>query len=156
MTGVIPRFWRWLTGRSSEEAADSGTATDTQDPASSSDPFSAFSGESLNKAELLQEVGMTPQEFLLGGLAANGGRLRQQEIVEYSGWSASTVSRTLSTMEADGRIARVKIGRQKIVCLPETAPEDIGGGVPDRVSDGLSPADQFGTADDGEIGQSSV
>ena len=156
MTSVITRFWRWLTDRSSEEAAASETATDTQDTASSSDPCAAFSGESLNKAELLQEVGMTPQEFLLGGLTANGGRLRQQEIVEYSGWSASTVSRTLSAMEKDGCIIRVKIGRQKIVYLPEEVPEQIGVGVPDRVGDGHSPADQLGTGDDGERGQSSV
>jgi hypothetical protein len=150
------RLWRWLTGGSSDDSADSGTTTDAQGEGATSDPFATFSGESISQAKLVKEIGMTPQDFLLAGLAARGGRLRQQEIVEYSGWSESSVSRTLSAMEEDGRIVRVKIGRQKMVCLPEAAPERFDGDVDDVASEEQSPDDALDTADEGESGQSSV
>lgn len=86
-------------------------------------PFSAFSRESLGKADLLRKTGLRPEEYLLRELERVGGHLEQKEIVEYTGWSDSTVSRLLGQMEAQGRIVRVQIGRGNTVYLPEFAPD---------------------------------
>lgn len=71
------------------------------------------------------ETGLTPAGVVLEQLESNGGQLKQQSIVEYTGWSDSKVSRTLSEMEVDGRITRYRIGNEKLVCLPESQPEPL-------------------------------
>ena len=72
--------------------------------------------------DLYLTFGMTPKEYIIETLEAQDGRLKQQDIIEYTGWSPSAVSRTLSSMEADGRIARLQLGRGKIVYLPDEFP----------------------------------
>lgn len=57
-------------------------------------------------------------------LAANGGRLYQSDVVAARTWSPSTVSRTLSEMEAREEIVRIRDGRKKVVCTPERVPDD--------------------------------
>jgi uncharacterized membrane protein len=75
--------------------------------------------DSPSREEVFIETGMTPEEYLLSGLERNGGRLRQQEICEKTGWSEPTVSRLLTEMEADDLIVRYRLGRENLVCLPE-------------------------------------
>jgi uncharacterized membrane protein len=56
-------------------------------------------------------------------LEANGGRMRQVAIVEETDWSKSKVSMLLSEMEAEGRISKLRIGRENIVSLDGQEPE---------------------------------
>lgn len=56
-------------------------------------------------------------------LSANGGRLHQADVVAAAGWSEATVSRTLSQMEVDGEIVRIRDGRKKVVCHPDRVPD---------------------------------
>lgn len=51
-----------------------------------------------------------------------GGRVRQRTIVAETGWSQAKVSRLLGDMETTERIARVAVGREKIVVFPEQLP----------------------------------
>lgn len=55
----------------------------------------------------------------------NGGRIRQPEVVEATDWSKATVSRLLSEMESRGEIERFRVGREKVVCLPEQVPDAV-------------------------------
>lgn len=48
-------------------------------------------------------------------LDAEDGRIKQSVVISRTDWSASKVSRLLSSMEECGRIERVRIGRQKVV-----------------------------------------
>lgn len=51
-----------------------------------------------------------------------GGRLHQQDLTERTEWSKSVVSRLLTAKEADGQVRRVKVGREKVVGLPDLIP----------------------------------
>jgi len=53
----------------------------------------------------------------------NGGRMKQANIVKETGWSNAKVSQLLSAMEEEGRIAKLRIGRENLISFPE---EDIG------------------------------
>lgn len=64
----------------------------------------------------------TPEEQGLTVLSRNDGRMKQSEIAEILNCSESTVSRKLSKMESAGTITRYRIGREKIVFLPEDVP----------------------------------
>lgn len=56
---------------------------------------------------------------------SNGGRIYQSSIVDDVDASKATVSRVLCSMEEDGAISRVEVGRQKLVCLPTTEPSAV-------------------------------
>lgn len=90
---------------------------------------------SPTKADVFLETGLLPEEYVLAEIEARGGRIQQQEICRYTGWSDGCVSRLLSEMEAEGTIERVRLGNQKLVYLPGSKPEwgppSGDGGYPD-------------------------
>jgi hypothetical protein len=55
-------------------------------------------------------------------LEDNGGRMKQATIVKETDWSDAKVSQLLSTMEDEGRIDKLRIGRENLISFPE---EDI-------------------------------
>lgn len=65
-----------------------------------------------------------PEEYILGLLAAHGGRMRQQWIVDARDWSETVVSQHLTRMEERGLVVRYSLGRENAVCLPEYALDD--------------------------------
>lgn len=62
---------------------------------------------------------LPPRERVIDYVHENGGRMYQQEIVLALDRSASTVSRYLSELEAEGRIKRLRDRRQNIVMLTD-------------------------------------
>lgn len=55
-------------------------------------------------------------------LHAEGGRMRQSNIVDATTWSKAKVSRLLSRLSDDGDVVKVPIGRENLVCLEEARP----------------------------------
>lgn len=55
-------------------------------------------------------------------LEANGGRMKQANIVKETGWSNAKVSQLLSAMEEEGRIDKLRIGRENLISFPD---EDV-------------------------------
>jgi LPXTG-motif cell wall-anchored protein len=53
-------------------------------------------------------------------LERNGGRMRQAQIVEESGWSDAKVSQLLSAMADEERVEKLRIGRENLISLPDT------------------------------------
>jgi len=53
-------------------------------------------------------------------LESQGGRSKQQEIVDGLGWTEAKTSQVLSTMQESGRIEKFRIGRENVVKLPDT------------------------------------
>lgn len=114
--------------------ADSGPADQpTAPPTPESDPspdadadtasfpvLSEETGRDIN--DLLLERGVTREEYVREILEAHDGRLRQQRIKQYTGWSAASVSRLLGRMEDAGTITRFRIGNEKVVCVPDADP----------------------------------
>jgi len=52
-------------------------------------------------------------------LAANGGQLKQAAIAEELGWSASKTSRTLSELADEGRVEKLRLGRENVISLSD-------------------------------------
>ncbi|MFC6938530.1 helix-turn-helix transcriptional regulator [Salinirubellus sp. GCM10025818] len=77
----------------------------------------------VSKRDVRVEFGLQPDEFLAQLVRSADGRMWQADLVETTGWSKSTVSRYLDGLETDGTVERIWIGRQKLVSLPEAAPE---------------------------------
>lgn len=75
--------------------------------------------------EYALRTGGSPEEYVTTLLAANGGAMRQKHIVETADWAASSTSNYLSNLEEDGRIVRLRVGRENLVYLPERAPEGV-------------------------------
>lgn len=76
--------------------------------------------------ELYMETDLTPAEYVRQLLRDHEGCLKQSEFVAATGWSKSTVSRRLCSLEEEGVVSRVQVGQEKHVFLPETAPDGTG------------------------------
>lgn len=65
---------------------------------------------------------LTDEERVRRTIAAAGGRMRQRELVERSGWTKARVSRLVSAMAEDGVVVKVRVGRENVLCLEEALP----------------------------------
>jgi hypothetical protein len=52
-------------------------------------------------------------------LSQNGGRMKQATIVDETGWSDAKVSQLLSAMADEGRVDKLRLGRENLISLPE-------------------------------------
>ncbi|GAB3027357.1 hypothetical protein GCM10025298_14670 [Natronobiforma cellulositropha] len=87
-------------------------------PASESEHDPAASPLSVPDEELL-----TDDDRVVALIRRNGGRMKQVNIVEETGWSKSKVSMLLSEMEDDGTISKLRVGRENIISLEGFEPE---------------------------------
>lgn len=62
---------------------------------------------------------MLPDEFVRRIIEAEGGKLWQQDFQRYGNFTQSFICRLLQDLEAEGEITRYRIGREKIVTLPD-------------------------------------
>ena len=69
-------------------------------------------------------------------LDANGGRMRQADIVAETGWSDAKVSQLLSAMADEGRVEKLRLGRENLISLPDDVDGEGGGGDEDGRGDG--------------------
>lgn len=108
-----------------EQLSDSPSADEPRVPSiPSAIPAACVESDGgISKADIVSETGLTPEEYLLQFVAVHGGRVEQQRIVALTGWSESAVSHALAGMEKHGLVARVRVGRRNVVCLPEATPD---------------------------------
>jgi hypothetical protein len=71
----------------------------------------------------IDEELLADEERVLRLLEANGGRMKQADIVSETGWSNAKVSQLLSSMDEDGDIDKLRIGRENLISLPDV---DVG------------------------------
>lgn len=62
---------------------------------------------------------MSDEDVVYQLVDASGGRIKQATIANRTDWSESKVSRLLTRMEAEGVIARYRVGREKVVRFPD-------------------------------------
>lgn len=112
-------------------AADAGNAT----PAPSDTDAASAGTASTDSSEddggdatdaLPEEPVLSDEQRVVSLLDSEGGRMRQAEIVERTGWSKSKVSMQLSEMEADGTVSKLRVGRENIVSLAGHEPDAAG------------------------------
>lgn len=63
---------------------------------------------------------MSNEERVEEFLSNQGGRAKQQEIVDGLGWTEAKTSQVLSDMQEGDRIEKFRIGRENVVKLPDT------------------------------------
>ncbi len=73
-----------------------------------------------------EEALLPDDERVIEILKSKGGRTKQIEIVNETEWSKSKVSMLLSEMEEEGRISKLRVGRENIVSLPGYEPDAAG------------------------------
>jgi len=100
-------------GDAAGETAASG-ADDTSSPTAG--PVATGAGAGVDAL-------LSDEERVERLLEANGGRMKQADIVDETGWSNAKVSQLLSEMADDGRVEKLRIGRENLISLPG---EDLG------------------------------
>ncbi|MFB6167018.1 MAG: helix-turn-helix transcriptional regulator [Candidatus Nanohaloarchaea archaeon] len=61
----------------------------------------------------------TDQEKALKIIEESGGKMKQPELGEETGWSASKVSRVTDRLEDEGEIDKLRMGRENVLRVPE-------------------------------------
>ena len=78
---------------------------------------------SEESASIADEELLTDEDRVVKLIRENGGRMKQVDIVDETGWSKSKVSMLLSDMEEDGTISKLRVGRENIISLDGHEPE---------------------------------
>ena len=60
---------------------------------------------------------LTDEDKVIRILEKNGGKMKQAEIVNETDWSKSKVSMLLSNMEEEGKISKLRLGRENVIEL---------------------------------------
>jgi len=102
----------------SSAAVAASAATAGADDSESEDE----SGESEPDEDAVDVELLSDEERVERLIDRNGGRMKQATIVKETGWSNAKVSQLLSAMEDDGRIDKLRIGRENLISYPD---EDI-------------------------------
>jgi len=92
-------------------------------------PEQTGDGEAAPSGDAESESTLSDEERILQMLDENDGRLWQRDIHEQTEWSKSKVSRLLSTMEGNGKVRKIAIGRENIITLPGAEPELAQSGI---------------------------
>jgi len=105
-------------GSAAPTSAEVDGTADGETPPDGSDggetpPDGSDGGETSPDPELLSDEERV--EYLL---ERNGGRMKQANIVKETGWSNAKVSQLLSSMDDDGRVDKLRIGRENLISLP--------------------------------------
>ncbi|MFB6083427.1 MAG: helix-turn-helix transcriptional regulator [Halorientalis sp.] len=102
-------------GDDESPAATAGTAASTTDGGTAdAEDDAGIDPELLSDEERIERL-----------LEQNGGRMKQATIVEETDWSNAKVSQLLSSMDEDGRIDKLRIGRENLISFPD---EDVTDG----------------------------
>ncbi|OYR51207.1 hypothetical protein DJ73_13875 [Halorubrum sp. Ea1] len=127
-------------------------ATTADDDASSgaaaAGPIGGENGDAATEAEPEEDLSLLSDEERVERLLTdNGGRMRQADIVAETGWSDAKVSQLLSAMADEGRVEKLRLGRENLISLPDDA--DVDGG--DGGDDGGGADDDSANDDDGHV-----
>ncbi|MDQ2049653.1 helix-turn-helix domain-containing protein [Natronolimnohabitans sp. A-GB9] len=110
-------------GLEHEQPGPDAAASAARPPDSSSEPTVADDGASETTDPLPDEELLTDEDRVVKLIRENGGRMKQVNIVEETGWSKSKVSMLLSDMEEEGTISKLRVGRENIISLEGFEPE---------------------------------
>ncbi len=113
-------WYRFGGAASTDDSPDDGPAPGA---APQQLPDGAADSEADQPPALPDESLMTDEDRVVKLIRDNGGRMKQVNIVEETGWSKSKVSMLLSDMEEEGTISKLRVGRENIISLDGFEPE---------------------------------
>jgi len=67
---------------------------------------------------------LSDEEYVEALLERNDGRMKQANIVTETGWSNAKVSQLLSAMAEEGRVEKLRIGRENLISFPDDETDD--------------------------------
>lgn len=62
---------------------------------------------------------LSDEERVLKLLEANGGRMKQQDLLEMVEWSRTKTSDVVNEMHKDGQIEKFRLGRENVIAMPD-------------------------------------
>ncbi|ELZ34385.1 helix-turn-helix transcriptional regulator [Halorubrum distributum] len=109
-----------------ERAASGAERDPTGDPGAGGAPETGAGAAAAEAADDDEEdlSLLSDEERVERLLNANGGRMRQADIVAETGWSDAKVSQLLSAMADEGRVEKLRLGRENLISLPD---DEAGG-----------------------------
>jgi hypothetical protein len=102
------------------------TTTDTPGPGGAGAATDAGASAGATEPAVTNEELLTDEDRVVALLEEHGGRMRQVNIVDETGWSKSKVSMLLSDMDDDDVISKLRVGRENIVSLEGHEPDVAG------------------------------
>ena len=106
-------------GDPSTAAPQNGQGENTPGRTTRSDPHEN-DGDGTNDEGATEDLSLlSDEERVERILERNGGRMRQAEIVAETGWSDAKVSQLLSAMADEGRVEKLRLGRENLISLPD-------------------------------------
>ncbi|WP_435100602.1 helix-turn-helix transcriptional regulator [Halarchaeum sp. P4] len=134
VVGVLIAYaWRGFGGRGSLDVRPTAPGTDSPPESEASAPTSSPEAEPETppaEPETKTSAESEPPEELLSDeerverlLEEHGGRMKQSNIVSETRWSDAKVSQLLSSMAEEGRVEKLRIGRENLITLPDEEEE---------------------------------
>ncbi|MUV90740.1 hypothetical protein GJ629_13205 [Halapricum sp. CBA1109] len=105
-----------------EEAVETDEASGVDEAAAGGTGAAATAEAEATDDDDVDEALLSDEERVERLLEDNGGRMKQANIVSETGWSNAKVSQLLSSMAEEGRIEKLRIGRENLISFPD---EDI-------------------------------
>lgn len=145
---------RDTSGVDTEEATDSGQPADVGQPTDTERPSDAggstgdgpeagSAGAGAGSASV-DEALLSNEEQVLRLIEANGGRMKQKQVVEELDWTAAKTSQVVTGLRDDGELDGFRLGRENVLSLPDfDATAETGDEATDE-------GDEDGTAGDGD------
>lgn len=109
----------------SEQSAGTVSASTPQRPASPDGGEDSLAADGVGEPVHRDVTPVSPRNRVIAALETDGDWTWQTRIVDDLDLSASTVSRHVSSLEDQGRVKRVSIGRQKVIGTPDADLDDI-------------------------------
>lgn len=130
MVVLLFALWRWRSTEPilADESDGSAEAAGTGQAATANGAGAAAAesdGEAVpEESQENGKAGIDPEllsdeervEYLV---EQNGGRMRQADIVSETDWSDAKVSQLLSRMAEEGRVEKLRLGRENVISLPD-------------------------------------
>jgi len=114
----LPVGLRLLHRRWGDDPVGHGADSPASDSSDGADPGGAQHrpGDASEAARSAPEP-VTKRDEVERLLEANGGKMKQYEIVEQTEWSKATISRVLSEMTEAGKVVKMPVGRENLILL---------------------------------------
>ncbi|MFC4438399.1 MULTISPECIES: helix-turn-helix transcriptional regulator [Natrialbaceae] len=109
--------------RTQQSGDETTSAEPTETPPAAASESEPETDDDADTNVLPEDELLTDEDRVLKLIRKNGGRMKQVNIVEETGWSKSKVSMLLSEMESEGNISKLRVGRENIISLEGFEPE---------------------------------
>ena len=118
-------FDREPTPEPDDSATDGGAETEASQPAAVTPATGPETTSAQGTADTeadddgIDEELLSDEERVERLLERNGGRMKQADIVDETGWSNAKVSQLLSAMDEEDRVDKLRIGRENLISFPD-------------------------------------